>query len=138
MFPIDTKILVVDDMGTMRKIVAKTLKNFGYTDITDADDGSTAWPKIELASESGKPFQLIISDWNMPLLSGLELLKKVRGTNKIQKTPFILLTAEAESTNIVEAVSAGVNDYIIKPFQPITLKEKLDRVWSKIKKSVAN
>ena len=134
MFPAQTKILVVDDMSTMRKIVKKTLKNFGFSDITEADDGQTAWPKLETALEDGKPFQLVVSDWNMHGLTGIQLLKKVRGHVQMAKLPFILLTAEAEKDNIVQAINAGVSAFIVKPFQAVQLKEKLAQVHKAVSK----
>ncbi len=134
MFPANTKVLVVDDMKTMRKIVIKSLKDIGFSDITDADDGETAWPLIEQAA-AATPFQLIISDWNMPKLKGIDLLRKVRGHATAKNTPFILLTAETEKTQIIEAIQAKVNNYITKPFTADTLKEKLLATWKSINKA---
>ena len=126
MFPLDTKILVIDDFSTMRKIIKKTLGELGYSRIEEADDGATAWPLIEAAHQSGQPFGFIISDWNMPGMTGLDLLKNVRaGQDDLKKTPFLMVTAEAEQSNVVVAVKAGVSNYIIKPFSPETLKEKI-------------
>jgi two-component system chemotaxis response regulator CheY len=131
-FDPSTKVLVVDDFKTMRKIVAGALKNCGLTNITEADDGATAWPLIEAALAEGAPFQLIVSDWNMPKLKGIELLRKVRGHETLRKTPFVLVTAEAEQGNILEAAQAGVSNYIVKPFTPAAFQEKLESVHKKI------
>lgn len=134
MFPKDTKILVVDDMMTMRKLVRKTLQDLGFSNISEADDGERAWPEIEKALSIGAPFQLVISDWNMPKLSGIDLLKKIRGKDETKALPFILLTAEAEKAQVMTAIQAGVNAYITKPFAPATLSEKLGAVWSALGK----
>jgi len=134
MFDPETKVLVVDDFKTMRKIVIGALGTCGLKNVTEAEDGINAWPLIEAAVKEGTPFGLIVSDWNMPQLSGLELLRKVRGLESTRKTPFVLVTAEAEQKNILEAVQAGVSNYVVKPFTPATFKEKLEQVHSKIKK----
>lgn len=128
MFSPKTKVLVVDDMSTMRKIVAKILKDLGFTDITEAADGNIAWDHI---SKSPNPYGLIISDWNMPNCSGLELLKRVREDEKFQKTPFILVTAEAEHTQVAAAIKAGVDQYVVKPFSKDALLAKLQSVSKK-------
>jgi two-component system, chemotaxis family, chemotaxis protein CheY len=135
MFPKDTNILVVDDMSTMRKLVAKTLKDLGFTVITDAVDGEDAWKKIQDASTAKKPFQLILSDWNMPKMKGIDLLAKVRGTSTIASTAFILLTAEAEKDQVAIALQAGVNGYLLKPFTKEQLSEVLTTVFGKTAKA---
>lgn len=127
----DMKILVVDDMSTMRKIIKNMLTQIGFTNITEADDGSTAWPLIENAIKDGKPYEFILSDWNMPQLSGLDLLKKVRATPGLEKLPFLMITAEAEQGNVVIAVKAGVSNFIVKPFSAAVLKEKIDKIFGK-------
>ncbi|MEO5668630.1 MAG: response regulator [Bdellovibrionota bacterium] len=134
MFDPNTKVLVVDDFKTMRKIVIGALGTCGLKNIMEADDGIVAWPLIEAAVKEGKPFGLIVSDWNMPQLSGLELLKKVRGSETTRSTPFVLVTAEAEQKNILEAVQSGVNNYVVKPFTPATFKLKIEQVYAKLKK----
>jgi two-component system, chemotaxis family, chemotaxis protein CheY len=128
MFDLKTKVLVVDDMMTMRKIVSKNLKEMGFTDITEAADGTLAWEKIQ-ASEA--PMGLIISDWNMPNCSGLDLLKRVRADQRFKKIPFILVTAEAEQHQVAEAVKAGVDQYVVKPFNHESLKAKMEMVYKK-------
>ncbi len=127
----DMKILVVDDMSTMRKIIKNMLTQVGFTNISEADDGATAWPLIEGAIKEGKPFEFILSDWNMPQLNGLELLKKVRATPGMEKLPFLMITAEAEQGNVVIAVKAGVSNFIVKPFSAQVLKEKIDKIFGK-------
>jgi two-component system chemotaxis response regulator CheY len=128
MFDVKTRVLVVDDMMTMRKIVSKILKEIGFTDIVEAADGNQAWDAVTKAE---KPFGLIISDWNMPNLSGLEFLKKVRADQRFKKTPFLLVTAEAESHQVAEAVKAGVDQYVVKPFNHESLRAKMEMVHKK-------
>lgn len=129
--PIDTsmKTLVIDDMMTMRKIITKMLKQIGFTNVSEADDGATAWPMIQQAQESGEPFDFIVSDWNMPKMSGLDLLIKIRGTEGIKDTPFLMVTAEAEQSNVVKVVQAGVSNFVVKPFKPETLQEKIQKIF---------
>ena len=128
MFDIKTKVLVVDDMMTMRKIVSKILKEIGFTDIVEAADGNQAWDAVTGAEQ---PFGLIISDWNMPNLSGLDFLKKVRADQRFKKTPFLLVTAEAEQHQVAEAVKAGVDQYVVKPFNHESLRAKMEMVHKK-------
>lgn len=129
MFDLKTRVLVVDDMLTMRKIVSKILKEIGFTDITEAVDGTAAWQSIEGANPS---FGLVISDWNMPNCTGLDLLRRVRGSPKFAPLPFILVTAEAEQHQILEAVKAGVSHYVTKPFTAELLREKIEQVHKKL------
>lgn len=129
MFDLNTRILIVDDMMTMRKLVAKACKEIGFTDLTEAGDGIQAWQKV---SEANPPFGLIISDWNMPNASGLDLLKRVRADSRFGKTPFVLVTAEAEQHQIVEAAKAGVSNYVVKPFTTESLREKIEQVHKKL------
>ncbi len=131
MFAPTTKVLVVDDFKTMRKIVMGALQQGGLTQVTEADDGATAWPLFEDAAASGAPYGLIVSDWNMPKMQGIELLKKVRAHPAGKALPFVLVTAEAEQKNIVEAVQAGVSNYIVKPFTPATFLEKIQAVYKR-------
>lgn len=125
----DAKILVIDDMSTMRKIVRNMLNKMGYTNIEEAEDGDPAWKMINEASDGGKPFDFIVSDWNMPVLSGLDLLKNIRSSEKFKKLPFLMVTAEAEQANVVIAVKAGVSNFVVKPFSIQTLKEKIDKIF---------
>lgn len=117
------KILVVDDFSTMRRIVKNCLQEIGYTDITEADDGNTALPLLKAGA-----FEFLITDWNMPGMPGLDLLKAVRGDTKLAKMPVLMLTAEAKREQIIEAAQAGVSGYVIKPFTAATLKEKIDKI----------
>ena len=124
------KILVIDDMATMRKIIKNMLGQIGFTNITEADDGATAWPMIEEARTGGEPYEFIVSDWNMPQMSGLDLLKKMRDMEEYKKLPFLMITAEAEQGNVVIAVKAGVSNFIVKPFSAQVLKEKIDKIFN--------
>ena len=117
------KFLVVDDFSTMRRIVKNCLQELGYTDITEADDGNTALPLLKAGA-----FEFLITDWNMPGMAGLDLLKAVRGDAKLAKLPVLMLTAEAKREQIIEAAQAGVSGYVIKPFTAVTLKEKIDKI----------
>jgi len=123
------KTLVIDDMMTMRKIITKMLKSIGFSNVQEADDGATAWPMIEAAAAAGEPFEFIVSDWNMPKMSGLDLLIKIRETEGIKETPFLMVTAEAEQSNVVKVVQAGVSNFVVKPFKPDTLKEKIQKIF---------
>jgi two-component system, chemotaxis family, chemotaxis protein CheY len=127
----EMKILVVDDMSTMRKILKNMLKKMGFTNIEEADDGATAWPMIEGALGSEAPFEFIVSDWNMPGMTGIDLLGKVRGHDKLKGLPFLMVTAETEQGNVVTAVKAGVSNFVVKPFTQDTLKDKIAKIFVK-------
>jgi two-component system chemotaxis response regulator CheY len=128
MFANSTGILVVDDMKTMRKIVSKSLRSMGFKKITEAEDGQKAWV---LLNDPPFPIELVISDWNMPNSSGLDFLKRVRADDRFKNLPFMLLTAENEAEQVKEAAIAGVSNYMVKPFTPATLGEKLKAVYAK-------
>ena len=130
----DTKMrfLVVDDFSTMRRIVRNLLKELGYTEVEEADDGTTA-----LARLKGEKFDFVISDWNMPNMTGIDLLKAMRADDQLRHLPLLMITAEAKKENIVEAAQAGANGYIVKPFTAATLDEKLTKILNKIKTEVA-
>jgi two-component system, chemotaxis family, chemotaxis protein CheY len=115
--------LVVDDFSTMRRIIKNLLHDLGYANVTEADDGNTALPLLKDGS-----FDFLITDWNMPGMPGLELLKQVRADARLAKMPVLMLTAEAKREQIVEAAQAGVSGYVIKPFTAATLKEKIDKI----------
>ena len=117
------KILVVDDFATMRRILRNLLQDLGFSNVSEADDGNTAWPMLQNGT-----YDLLITDWNMPGMPGLELLKAVRGDPRLAKLPVLMLTAEAKREQIVEAAQAGVNGYVIKPFTAETLKAKLEKI----------
>ena len=128
-FPSDTRIIVIDDMITMRKAIRKSLLELGYTSVTEAPDGHAAWDGIHGALSTHKPFQLIICDWNMPEMNGLDLLERVRTTPETRAIPFILLTGEADKDKVMKAVKAGVSSYMVKPFTTETLDEKMKIAW---------
>jgi two-component system, chemotaxis family, chemotaxis protein CheY len=119
----DMKFLVVDDYSTMRRIIKNLLHDLGYANVTEADDGNTALPMLKQGG-----FDFLITDWNMPGMAGLDLLKAVRADAALKKMPVLMLTAEAKREQIVEAAQAGVNGYVIKPFTAATLKEKIDKI----------
>ena len=119
----DLTVLVVDDFSTMRRIVRNILRELDFKNILEADDGSSALEVLR-----AQKVDLIVSDWNMPKMTGLELLKSVRSTEQTKDIPFLMVTAEAQKENIVEAVKARVSNYIIKPFTAVTLSEKLAKI----------
>lgn len=131
MFSPDTKFLVVDDFATMRKIVKKVLTELGYTNVEEAEDGKPALKMLQDAQQAGTPFGFVISDWNMPGMTGIDLLKSCKADPHLKSMPFMLVTAESEQKNIIEAAKAGVSDYVVKPFNAQTLKGKLERIWQK-------
>ncbi len=121
----NARILIVDDFPTMRKIVRGVLKQIGYSNIEEAEDGVQAYAKLEK-----EHFDFVVSDWNMPNMTGLELLKAVRANPKTKQIPFLMVTAEADKENIVEAVKSGVSNYVVKPFNAGTLKEKIEKIFA--------
>jgi two-component system chemotaxis response regulator CheY len=131
MFPTDIRILVIDDFKTMRSIVKKTLQNMGYSQIDEAEDGAQGYQKMNDSFTEGKPFGLVVCDWNMPNMSGLELLRKVRSETNYKTVPFVLVTAENEQKQVIEAAKAGVSNYIVKPFTPSDFQTKLKMVYAK-------
>jgi len=120
------KVLVVDDFATMRRIIKNVLKQIGFTNILEANDGATA-----LGVLKENKVDLIISDWNMPQMNGLELLKTVRKDESTKAIPFVMVTAEAQKENVLQAVRAGVSNYIVKPFTADAVKEKLTQIFGK-------
>ncbi len=120
------RILVVDDFSTMRRIVRNILRQLGFQNIVEADDGSTAWETL-----NKDQIDFIVSDWNMPNMSGIELLRKVRASEEFADLPFLMVTAEAQQENIIEAVQAKVSNYIVKPFTAETLAQKIDKIFGK-------
>jgi len=122
------RVLVVDDYNTMRRIIRNLLTKIGYEDVEEAGDGKAALDLLRSRS-----FDLIISDWNMEPMTGYDLLKEVRGDDKLKGTPFIMVTAESKTENVVAAKKAGVNNYIVKPFSAATLQSKIDAVIPKEK-----
>ena len=124
--PSDISILCVDDFPTMRKIVKTVLKQLGYTNIQEAEDGAQGLAILKRDTS----IQFVVSDWNMPHMTGIELLKAVRSDPKLKHLPFLMVTAEADKENIVEAVKSGVSNYIVKPFNAATMKEKLEKIFA--------
>jgi len=121
------KVLVVDDFSTMRRIVKNLLRDLGFTNIQEADDGSTALPMLQ----SGE-FEFVVTDWNMPGMQGIDLLKAIRADASLSHIPVLMVTAEAKKEQIVMAAQAGVNGYIVKPFTAATLKTKLDKIFERL------
>ncbi|MBF0204283.1 MAG: response regulator [Desulfamplus sp.] len=117
------KVLIVDDFATMRRILKNILKQIGFKNLLEADDGTTALDVLEK-----NDIDLVISDWNMPKMTGLELLKSVRASKRYAKVPFLMVTAEAQKQNVIEAVQAGVSNYVVKPFTAEAISEKLKKI----------
>ena len=121
------KILIVDDFSTMRRIIKTLLRDLGFTNTDEADDGNTALPMLR----SGK-YDFLVTDWNMPGMQGIDLLKTVRADPKLATLPVLMVTAETKREQIIEAAQAGVNGYIVKPFTAATLKEKIEKIFERI------
>lgn len=121
------KILIVDDFSTMRRIIKNLLRDLGFTNTQEADDGSTALPMLQ-----NSDFDFLITDWNMPNMPGIDLLKAVRADDNLKSLPVLMVTAEAKRDQIVAAAEAGVNGYIVKPFTAETLKEKIEKIFERI------
>lgn len=124
----DMKILVVDDFPTMRRIVKTLLKQCGYSNFIEAEDGAQAYDTLQ----KNPDIEFIVSDWNMPNMTGIEFLKTVRADPKFKHLPFLMVTAEAEKENIIEAVKSGVSNYVVKPFTGQTLTEKLAKIYANL------
>ncbi len=123
----DLPILIVDDFSTMRRIIRTCLQQLGFTNVTEADDGLNAMSKLR-----SKEFKLIISDWNMPNMMGIDLLKAVRSDEKFKEIPFVMVTAEGLKENVMEAIKSGASNYVVKPFTADTLGQKLGVVFNKM------
>lgn len=128
----NTKFLVVDDFSTMRRIVRNLLKELGYTNVDEAEDGVVALNKLK-----GGGFEFVVSDWNMPNMDGLTLLQNIRADAELAKIPVLMVTAEAKKENIIAAAQAGANGYVVKPFTAATLDEKLSKIFEKLEKAGA-
>lgn len=135
MFPPETKILVIDDMPSIRDLVKNTLKAMGYKNMVEAGDGEEGLKILMQNNVAGSQIQLVISDWNMPKMKGLDLLKQVRATAEWANLPFVLLTSESERDQVTEAVLAGVSQYIVKPFSAKIFEDKLKAAWMKHNKA---
>jgi len=123
------KILVVDDFSTMRRIVRNLLKELGFTNVDEAEDGIAALAKLRNTS-----FDFVVSDWNMPNMTGIELLRQIRSDNQLKHLPVLMVTAEAKKENIIEAAQAGASGYVVKPFTAATLDEKLTKIFQNMQK----
>ena len=121
------KILIVDDFSTMRRIIKNLLRDLGFNNTQEADDGNTGLPMLQTGN-----FDFLVTDWNMPGMTGIELLEAVRADPKLQNLPVLMVTAEAKKEQIVMAAQAGVNGYVVKPFTAQTLKEKIDKIFERI------
>jgi two-component system chemotaxis response regulator CheY len=121
------KILVVDDFSTMRRIIKNLLKDLGFANIQEADDGNTALPMLQQGD-----FDFVVTDWNMPGMQGIDLLRAIRADASLKHIPVLMVTAEAKKEQIVAAAQAGVNGYVIKPFTAATLKEKLAKIFERL------
>lgn len=121
------KILVVDDFSTMRRIIKNLLRDLGYTNTAEADDGKTALPMLQSGG-----FDFLVTDWNMPGMTGIDLLKAVRADEKLKSLPILMITAEANRDQIIEAAQSGVNGYVVKPFTAAVLKEKIEKIFERI------
>ncbi len=121
------KILIVDDFSTMRRIIKNLLRDLGFNNTHEADDGNTALPMLQ-----GSEFDFVVTDWNMPGMQGIDLLRAIRADDKLKHLPVLMVTAEAKKEQIIAAAQAGVNGYIVKPFTAATLKEKLDKIFERI------
>ncbi len=120
------KFLVVDDFSTMRRIVRNLLKELGYTNVDEAEDGSVGLQKLK-----GGDFQFVVTDWNMPVMTGIDMLKAIRADPTLKHLPVLMITAEAKKENIIEAAQSGASGYIVKPFTAATLEEKLGKIFEK-------
>lgn len=121
------KFLVVDDFSTMRRIVRNLLKELGFTNVDEAEDGVVALQKLQNGN-----FEFVVSDWNMPNMTGIELLRNIRADQKLKGLPVLMVTAEAKKENIIEAAQAGASGYVVKPFTAATLEEKLNKIFEKM------
>lgn len=124
------RILIVDDFSTMRRIVKNLLNDLGFTNTAEADDGTTALVELQKAK-----FDLVVTDWNMPGMPGIDLLKAIRADESLAKIPVLMVTAEAKREQIIEAAQAGVNGYVIKPFTAATLEDKLAKIFERMEKA---
>ncbi len=121
------KILIVDDFSTMRRIIKNLLRDLGFTNTEEADDGTTALPMLQ----TGK-YDFLVTDWNMPGMTGIDLLKAVRNDSNLVNLPVLMVTAESKREQIIEAAQAGVNGYVVKPFTAATLQEKIDKIFERV------
>ncbi|MGH1472209.1 MAG: chemotaxis response regulator CheY [Cellvibrionaceae bacterium] len=121
------KILIVDDFSTMRRIIKNLLRDLGFENTDEADDGTTALPMLKEGN-----YDFLVTDWNMPGMSGIDLLKAIRSDESLSSLPALMVTAEAKREQIIEAAQAGVNGYVVKPFTAQILKEKIDKIFERV------
>ncbi|OSN59065.1 Chemotaxis protein CheY [Pseudomonas syringae pv. actinidiae] len=121
------KILIVDDFSTMRRIIKNLLRDLGFTNTSEADDGLTALPMLQSGA-----FDFLVTDWNMPGMTGIDLLRQVRADDRLKSLPVLMVTAEAKREQIIEAAQAGVNGYVVKPFTAQALKEKIEKIFERV------
>ena len=121
------KILIVDDFSTMRRIIKNLLRDLGFTNTAEADDGATALPMLKNGN-----FDFLVTDWNMPIMSGLDLLREVRADENLKHLPVLMVTAEAKRDQIIAAAQAGVNGYVVKPFTAQALKDKIEKIFVRV------
>ena len=120
------KILVVDDMSTMRRIIKNILKQLGFSNMDEAENGQEALQKLRADT-----FGFVVSDWNMPVMPGIEMLRAIRADEKLKHIPVLMVTAEAQKENLIQAIQAGVNNYVVKPFTAETMQEKINKIFNK-------
>ena len=121
------KILIVDDFSTMRRIIKNLLRDLGFTNTQEADDGTTALPMLQNGN-----FDFVVTDWNMPGMQGIDLLKAIRADDKLKHLPVLMVTAESKREQIIQAAQAGVNGYVVKPFTAVTLEEKINKIFERV------
>lgn len=121
------KILIVDDFSTMRRIIKNLLRDLGFTNTAEADDGTTALPMLQHGN-----FDFLVTDWNMPGMNGIDLLRAVRADERLKNLPVLMVTAEAKRDQIIEAAQAGVNGYVVKPFTAQALKDKIEKIFERV------
>jgi len=123
---LNMKILVVDDMSTMRRIIKNILKQLGFSNMEEAENGQEALQKLRT-----EPFGFVVTDWNMPVMPGIDMLRAIRADEKLKHIPVLMVTAEAQKENLIEAIQAGVNNYVVKPFTAETMQEKINKIFNK-------
>lgn len=121
---LNMKVLVVDDMSTMRRIVKNILKQLGFNNLEEAENGQDALGKLKV-----EPYGFVVSDWNMPVMMGIDMLRAIRADEKLKHIPVLMVTAEAQKENLMEAIQAGVSNYIVKPFTAETMQEKINKIF---------
>lgn len=132
MFPAETRFLIVDDTKTIRSLLREVLKNLGYNQINEAEDGNQALEMMKKEADSDNPYTFIICDWNMPGLTGIELLEIRNADERFKKVPFLMVTIESEREYVLKAVAMGVSDFVVKPFSEATVRSKMESIWERM------